>query len=213
MQSKSSRSHDRALARMFLLAWLILIAGPLSGSAETSVTNKARLLPPENEAVPASLREKYSKLFLMGVALDGELPGGYSGAEHQLIRSQFNAVTPANVMKMVELQPAEGRFDFKRAEALVRYAVENGQKVCGHTLVWPKDERTPEWIFKDGDKPASRELLLRRMRTHVETVAKHFRGKVISWDVVNEPLGDGTNYLNSFRKHSKSLAPPTLMRC
>ena len=195
MESKSSRNREWLLANLFVLTLLILMASRTSGSAENSTNGIARTLLPETKAMPSSLREKFAKQFLMGVALDGELPGNYNAAEHQLIKTEFNAVTPANVMKMVELQSVEGRFDFRRADALVRYAAANGQKVCGHTLVWPKDERTPEWFFKDGDKPASRELLLRRMRTHIETVAKHFRGKVISWDVVNEPIGDGTNYL------------------
>ena len=58
-----------------------------------------------------------------------------------------------------------------------------------------QDERTPEWVFQDGDKPAGRELLLQRMQKHIETAAGRYRGKVISWDVVNEALDDGTNFI------------------
>ena len=146
---------------------------------------------------PASLRAKFAKQFITGVALGGTLPTDYSPAELKLITTQFEALTPENCMKMTELQPREGRFNFKQADALVDFATVHGQKVVGHCLVWAKDERTPAWIFKDGAAPASRELLLARMRTHIMAVAGRYRGKVVSWDVLNEALDDGTATLRA----------------
>ena len=52
-------------------------------------------------------------------------------------------------------------------------------------------------MFLDGDKPASRDLVLERMRTHIRTVVSRYRGKVSSWDVVNEVLDDGEPYLRT----------------
>ena len=150
---------------------------------------------PLNAAGGPSLRETYNRLFTVGVAVDGYLPADYNARELSLIRTQFAALTPVNCMKMTHLQPEPGRFNFRMADALVAFATSNQLKVCGHCLVWAKDERTPEWIFQDGEKPASRELLLQRMRTHIEAVAGRYRGKVISWDVVNEALDDGTNFI------------------
>ena len=143
----------------------------------------------------ASLRQQFANRFLVGVALDGYLPADYNAAELSLIRNQFAALTPANCMKMTHLQREPGRFDFQMADALVDFAAANQLKVCGHCLVWAKDERTPEWIFRDGAAAASREVLLQRMQKHIETVAGRYRGKVISWDVVNEALDDGTNFI------------------
>ncbi len=142
-----------------------------------------------------SLRERFAGRFLVGVALDGRLPDAYSTAEQELIARQFDALTPANCMKMMHVQRAEGRFDFELADAFMAFAARNKQKVCGHCLVWAKDERTPAWIFRDGDQPVTREKLLERMRAHIEAVAGRYRGRVISWDVVNEPLDDGKEYL------------------
>jgi endo-1,4-beta-xylanase len=62
-------------------------------------------------------------------------------------------------------------------------------------LVWAKDDRTPAWFYLDGDKPASKEVLLARMKTYIETVAGRYRGKIAMWDVVNEALADGGGYL------------------
>jgi endo-1,4-beta-xylanase len=46
---------------------------------------------------------------------------------------------------------------------------------------------------------ASREELLRRMREHIHTVVGRYKGKVKSWDVVNEAIADGsgTNVLRN----------------
>ena len=144
---------------------------------------------------PPSLRAKFGSRFVVGVALGGRVPEDYSAAERKLILDQFGGVTPENCMKMTELQPREGEFRFEQADALVRFAQEHGLQVAGHTLIWAKDERTPAWVFLDGEEPASRELVLKRMRTHILTVASRYRGKVASWDVVNEVLDDGEPYL------------------
>lgn len=40
---------------------------------------------------------------------------------------------------------------------------------------------------------ASREELLQRMREHIHTVAGRYKGKIRSWDVVNEAIADGNS--------------------
>jgi endo-1,4-beta-xylanase len=140
---------------------------------------------------PGSLQAKFGARFTVGVALGGRVPNDYSAAEQALILRQFGGVTPENCMKMSQLQPREGEFRFEEADALVAFAQKHRLQVVGHTLLWAKDERTPAWVFRDGDKPASRELVLERLRTHVRTVVTRYRGRVHSWDVVNEALDDG----------------------
>jgi endo-1,4-beta-xylanase len=81
------------------------------------------------------------------------------------------------------------------ADRFVNFAVSNNLKVVGHCLVWAKDDRTPAWFCEEGGKPASKEVLLARMKTHIETVVGRYKGKIAMWDVVNEALDDGTNYL------------------
>ena len=162
----------------------------------TAHGQEARLSATPTSGQPtASLRQEFANQFLVGVAVDGYLPGDYNPGELGLIRTQFAALTPANCMKMTHLQREPGRFDFQMADALVAFAATNQLQVCGHCLVWAKDERTPEWVFEDGARPASRELLLERMQTHIKAVAGRYQGKVISWDLVNEALDDGTNFI------------------
>jgi len=145
--------------------------------------------PPPN--APPSLQSKFGPRFTIGVALGGRVPDDYSAAERKLILHQFGGVTPENCMKMIALQPREGEFHFDEADALVDFAQKNRLQIVGHTLLWAKDERTPPWVFRDGDKPASRELVLKRLRTHIKTVVTRYRGRIATWDVVNEALDDG----------------------
>ena len=98
-------------------------------------------------------------------------------------------------MKPAKIQAAEGQWDFAQADGFVDFAAQHGLQIVGHCLVWAKDDRTPAWFYRDGDGPASRELLLERMRRHIETEVTRYRGRIATWDVVNEALDDGAEYL------------------
>lgn len=101
----------------------------------------------------------------------------------ELVARLFSTVTPENAMKWSETEPEEGEFDFGRAEAITRFAREHGQQVRGHTLVW--HNQVPPWVWTLQGKD-----LRAAVRRHVQTVARHFRGDVAAWDVVNEAIDD-----------------------
>jgi endo-1,4-beta-xylanase len=145
------------------------------------------------EPEPRSLRATAAHLFEMGAGISDRIPDRPN--DWPLLTTQFSTVTPENCMKPAAIQPAEGQFHFAQADAFVDFAMRHGLKVVGHCLVWAKDDRTPPWFYRDGDQPASRELLLERMRRHIETVVGRYRGRIAAWDVVNEALDDGTNFL------------------
>lgn len=116
-------------------------------------------------------------------------------SEWPLLFSQFTLVTPENSMKPMAVQPEPGTWRFETADRFVDFARSKNLKVVGHCLVWAKDDRTPRWFGTDEGKPASREVLLERMKAHIDTVAGRYRGKIAMWDVVNEALDDGDAYL------------------
>ena len=97
----------------------------------------------------------------------------------------FDSVTPEHEMKMQVLQPERGEFDFADADALVGWAGEHGKRVRGHTLVW--HQQIPDWLAKEDWSAAEAEEVLRE---HVRTVVERYRGRVTTWDVVNEPFTD-----------------------
>jgi endo-1,4-beta-xylanase len=148
-----------------------------------------------NAALPETptLRRAAAAQFEIGVGISDHIPQRTN--DWPLLTVHFSTVTPENCMKPAALQPTEGTFNFATADAFVDFATRQKLKLVGHCLVWAKDDRTPAWFYRDGQQTASRELLLARMRQHIETVAGRWRGRIATWDVVNEALDDGTNYL------------------
>ncbi len=103
-----------------------------------------------------------------------------------LVKEQFNSITAENVMKFKAVHPSEHVFKFDNADEIIAFAEENNMRVHGHTLLWAMSN--PAWVRSyQGDKTAWKNLL----KTHIQTVVKHFKGKVRSWDVVNEAFTDG----------------------
>jgi len=142
---------------------------------------------------PRSLRAAAGGVFTIGVGIHDRIPE--RPADWPLLTAQFSSVTPENCLKPDPVQIAEGKFNFTRSDAFVDFASSNGIQVVGHCLVWAKDDRTPPWFFRDGTNAVGRDLLLARMKTHIDTVAGRYRGRIAMWDVVNEALDDGTNFL------------------
>ncbi len=95
----------------------------------------------------------------------------------------FGAITPENAMKWQFIEPQNGIYDFKEADALVNLAQRHNMKVQAHTLVF--GEANPAWVQQL--LPSQLEAT---MIDHIKTVAGHYKGKIFSWDVVNEPFSD-----------------------
>ena len=139
-----------------------------------------------------TLKAVYKNDFLIGAALnESEFTGENSNAV-AIIKAQFNAISPENVLKWESVHPQPGQFDFSLADRYVEFGVENKMFIVGHNLIW--HSQTPRWVFRD-DKgnPVDRDTLLARMREHILTVVGRYKGKIGGWDVVNEALNeDGT---------------------
>lgn len=129
-----------------------------------------------------SLAKLYENDFKVGFASDWVPPELES-----LIPYHFNTVTPENALKWERVQPSPGNFTFTRVSELIEFAEKHNIEIIGHTLVW--HNQTPGWVFQgENGQPATRELLLERMREHIHTVVGHFCGRIRGWDVVNEAL-------------------------
>ena len=142
---------------------------------------------------PDSLKGAGGGLFRFGVAAPIALPR--RPADWPLLLAQFNSVTPENCLKPDPVQTAEGKFNFTEADAFVDFAAARHLQIVGHCLVWAKDDRTPGWFFRDGQQTAGRDLLLTRLKDHIDTVVGRYRGRIAMWDVVNEALDDSSEFL------------------
>ena len=141
--------------------------------------------------VPTSLKQAVNGRYEIGVGLS--LRSLLTPENQPLLFRHFNYVTPENCMKFASTQPAEGQFNLDQPDRFVAFANENDLKVLGHCLIWAKDDRTPEWFYRDGDEQVSAEKLMLRMKTHIRTIVERYQGRVHSWDVVNEALVDGSD--------------------
>src|SRR5690554_4445546 len=104
-------------------------------------------------------------------------------AQRNVVKTHFSQLTAGNIMKMSYLYKENSNsseYDFTQADALVNYANDNGLSMHGHALVWHSDYQVPKWMKSyTGDW----ETMLTK---HTADIVDHFKGRVVSWDVVNE---------------------------
>lgn len=100
--------------------------------------------------------------------------------------TEFNSVTPENEMKWDAVEPNRNSFSFGSADQIVSHAQSKGMKVRGHTLVWYS--QLPGWVSGLGASD-----LRTAMNNHITQVMQHYKGKIHSWDVVNEAFQDGNS--------------------
>jgi endo-1,4-beta-xylanase len=104
------------------------------------------------------------------------------------IAREFSSVTAENVMKWETLEPQPGVFNYGPADQLIAFAGQNRIAVRGHVLVW--HNQNPSWVNEQAATPGQLRDILRE---HVIETARHFKGKLYEWDVLNEALNeDGT---------------------
>jgi len=95
---------------------------------------------------------------------------------------EMNIIVLENELKWDALRPAPVRYDFTKAEYLVRFARLNDKKIRGHCLVW--HQQLPHWVAAVVNPRNASQILTE----HITTVVKRFAGQMHSWDVVNEQV-------------------------
>ncbi|MFZ5941627.1 MAG: endo-1,4-beta-xylanase [Bacteroidota bacterium] len=136
-----------------------------------------------------TLKEAFADKFLIGAAVNGSHTRGFDTASVKLLDQQFNSITEENSLKWEKIHPQPGKYSFDAADRYVEFGEEHGMYIVGHVLVW--HSQTPAWVFRDekGDL-VNRDTLLARMKDHIQTVVGRYKGRINSWDVVNEAIDD-----------------------
>jgi endo-1,4-beta-xylanase len=142
---------------------------------------------PKNSETTVSLKNAYAKDFYIGAALDTNQIVESDPLVATLIAKEFNSITPENCMKSMFLHPEKDKFDFKMADKFVAYGEKNKMFIHGHTLIW--HSQLAPWLTQIKDSITMSEA----MTNHISTIVGKYKGKIKSWDVVNEALNeDGT---------------------
>jgi endo-1,4-beta-xylanase len=181
MPSLFSRSPSHSLATRILALSAIILSGPTSLMAQKL----------DQEVSVETLKAAVGNRYKIGVGVSDNIPTRKH--DWQLLTSQFQIVTPENSMKPQGIQPKEGEFRFDTCDKFVQFAKSKQLEIVGHCLVWAKDDRTSEWWLTEDDKPTSKEKLLERIKTHIDTVVGRYANDVSMWDVVNEALDDSND--------------------
>jgi len=157
-----------------IITFLLLV--PLIFGFSTCKTNSSASA---KQKTPA-LKDVYKDYFPIGNILTGRyLMDDY----RDILTTHFNIVTAENEMKpdsfASRLKP--GEYTFGSADRMVDEALDYGMTVHGHTLVW--FNQTPAWMTTG--TPAQ---VRTNMVNYINAVLGHYKGKIFSWDVVNEAI-------------------------
>lgn len=145
--------------------------------AATPVLAQAPLKPREEEAL--ALRA-HRKGLVYGAALASRhLQDAVFG---EIFAEECGMLVPEWEAKWRTLQPQPGRFDFTAVDRLIDFARRRNLLARGHTLVW--HQAMPDWLA-EAAVPA---LAARTLVEHIGPVVARYRGRMHSWDVVNEAL-------------------------
>lgn len=133
-----------------------------------------------------SLAQIYSDYFLIGCIFNAK---NMEDERFGLIRRQFNCLTADNAMKPISLQTSPGVFSYQAIDGMIETVKKAGIAVHGHTLAW--HQQSPPWLNTDEQgQPLGREQAEENLTAYVKNAAGHFRGRVVSWDVLNEAIRD-----------------------
>ncbi|MCR4621612.1 MAG: endo-1,4-beta-xylanase [Clostridiales bacterium] len=158
-----------------------------------------------------SIKEAYAGVFDFGMAAGPRELNNFT--LRNLLAQQCSILTPENELKPDSVLDVEASkklaaedetavaVRLTAAKPLLTFASKNGIKVHGHVLVW--HSQTPKAFFHEGydvNRPyVSREVMLARLDNYIrlvmEGIERDYPGVVVSWDVVNEAIDDGTGWL------------------
>ncbi len=156
---------------------------------ETSRYDKGAIIP-EDVVLKTAAKD-----FMVGVAVNPKRIK--DKAYDEVYKKEFNSITAENAMKMKSIlkgmdENGNPVFDWTQSDAIVEYAMVNNMNLHGHTLVWYNS--IPEFLmdFKGSDQEFDSFI-----EKYITEVVTRYKGKVASWDVVNEAIDEGTS---EFRK-------------
>ena len=143
---------------------------------------------PKEKAEPG-LKDATKGYFYMGTALNGNHVIQSNPEATKAILQHFNAISPENCMKCIEIHPYKDVYEFTLPDAYVEFGLEHNMFIHGHTLIW-HSQLAPWFCSNEDGSDVSPEELERRIVDHVTTIVSRYKGKIDSWDVVNECVLD-----------------------
>lgn len=139
---------------------------------------------PENTVLKDAAKDFYVGMIVRANRL--------TGTHHELFTTEFSSLTAEYEMKMNIMFPQENSYNWTAPDAIVNYADNNNINLHGHALIWHSS--TPDWVENFSGTNAEFETMI---KDYIKTVVTRYKGKVASWDVVNEAFQDGDGELRN----------------
>jgi endo-1,4-beta-xylanase len=123
-----------------------------------------------------------------------------STVTNKKLTHHYNVLTAENNMKPGYLSPSQGSYSWTTADQMVNAARASGFKVVGHTLLW--HSQNAGWMNNVTGSGA-----LSAMKSYVTDVVTHFKGKIYSWDVLNEVFPDSVSASSDWKTVMRNENP------
>ena len=134
-----------------------------------------------------SLKNNFKNNFYVGAAINETQILEKEIASSSIIKKEFNTISPENSLKWMFIHPKPNTFNFNIADKYVDFGIKNKMHIVGHTLVWHAQ------LADFMNKVTERSVMMNHMQNHIKKVVTRYKGKINTWDVVNEALNeDGT---------------------
>lgn len=170
-----------SLLKKYFCLLVFINASLLSASCQKKVTPKPT----------STVTLQSSAPFPVGASVNPDLLKNnyyYQG----VVTTEYNSLTTENVLKFDWVEPHQNQFNFTDGDYIVSFAAQHKQRVHAHNFIW--HQALPSWVMNFSGDSAAWEAIF---KNHIETEATHYKGKVSSWDVVNEAIRDDDGTLRN----------------
>jgi len=156
------------------------------------------------------IKDQFASYFLIGnIYNPGDTALNGSSVTNERLAFHYNVLTHENDMKPTYLATARNAntgvitYNFATANRMVNAAIASGFLVNGHTLLWHSQNRA--WM--NNLATAGRTTTLAVMKQYITRVVTEFKGKIYSWDVLNEVFPDGVRATDNWRDVMRPANP------
>lgn len=133
----------------------------------------------------SGLKDIFRGDFYVGTALNSGIFLRNDEELLSIVKREFNAITASNAFKWGVVHPEEEEWRFNIPDRFVEFGLANNMYMVGHVLAW--HSQVPRSLFTtSGGTQVGKDVLLKKLETHISTLAGRYKGKIDTWDVVNE---------------------------
>jgi len=195
-----------------------VITGSTSEGINVSITVTTTVKPQTAtiDTVPA-MKDQFSQYFMMGNIAGSANDINGTGTTATWLKRHYNILTAENVMKPSYFSNARNAstgaitYTWNNPDNFVNACTTNNFKVHGHVLLW--HSQNPQWVW---DQIASKtgvvasgmdkNKALTIMKGYITDVMTRYKGKIYSWDVLNEAFpdnaGSSADWKDAIRKNA-----------